>query len=184
MKGFTLIEMLISIALVGFMVVIGTATFNTTSRRERVNGGAQRVRQALLQAKANAQAGVKDCGACGAAGGVCGRGDRPLLGWRVVLTANTPPTPDVYEVEGLCGALPYPAPGWIRFYYRRENLPVNVEMTVSGALNSVLFRPAGGGIYPLPPMPAPPPVWSRSINFGYAPEPTKSVTVDSAGGVR
>ena len=96
MKGFTLIEVLMTITLIMLVTGAGLVSFNTTSRRERLNGGMEKVRQAMLQAKANARSGVKDCQACGADPGqnyACGTGDTSLQGWRGTLFQNGPPPP-------------------------------------------------------------------------------------------
>ena len=188
MKGFTLIEVLMTITLIMLVTGAGLVSFNTTSRRERLNGGMEKVRQAMLQAKANARSGVKDCQACGADPGqnyACGTGDTSLQGWRVTFFQNAPPTPDAFRVEGLCSNTDYPGGAQTVFYQRDENLPDSVEMAVGGgSMTSILFRPKGGGIYPVPTLPSPPTSWNRTINFSYGPEPTKTVRVNSAGEVQ
>jgi len=176
-KGFSLIEILVTISLVGIGIGMAVVSFTATSRRERVTNTADRVRQLLQQAKSNAQHGVKDCLACGAASGVCGQGDVPLQGWRVTFNTLGGP-PHSVTLEGWCSAAPYPAAGTV-FSSRTEMLPDGVEMTTTGHLVSVLYRARGGGISASNAIPD---GNSRTINLTQGPD-SSAVMINSAGDI-
>ena len=181
--GFTLIETLVTISLIGLAISVAAVNFTTTSRNERVTNAAERVRQVIAQAKANALSGVKDCRACGAdvtQGYACGTGDSALQGWLVTFTQKTDPTPDEFTIEGVCSNTAYPGGTQTTFLSKNENLPDGVEMTYSGSLDSILFRVSGGGTYVLPVLGA---GWSRQIIFTQG-ATSRSITVNSTGSVQ
>jgi len=133
-KGFTLVELLVALGVVAIVAGVGLTNLRGRNRDERVVESAEKLKQAFLQAKSQAQSGKKDCGACGAVSGVCGSGDVPLLGWRVSLWGTTPPS---YSILGICGAITFYTAGPISL---SDGVAVG---TVGGT--SVLFTPRGLG---------------------------------------
>jgi len=138
-KGFSLAELLVSLGIVVLLAGAGIATTLRSNEQKKITEAAETVRQAVVQAKSMVAAGKKDCGLCGATGGVCGNGDNPLLGWRVAVTVS----PVTYELHGECAtvAAPTPTP-----YYSSgvKTLPTRVTLTPSGAVN-ILFYPLNKG---------------------------------------
>lgn len=135
-RGFTLVEMLAVLAIVAIVAGAGMMNLRTRNRDERVVEAAENLRQAFLQVKSQAQAGKKDCAACGATGGACGTGDSPLLGWRVLLFAAPS-----YRIRGECGD---PLAPTLFFTSGVRTLPPNVTLTTTGS-STVLFRAGGLG---------------------------------------
>jgi prepilin-type N-terminal cleavage/methylation domain-containing protein len=133
-KGFTLVELLVALGVVAIVAGVGLTNLRGRNRDERVVESAEKLKQAFLQAKSQAQSGKKDCRLCGAVSGVCGTGDVPLLGWRVSLWPTTPPS---YSILGLCDVIPFSTLGPI-------NLSDGVAVNTSGG-SSVLFIPQGLG---------------------------------------
>lgn len=128
-RAFTLVEILVTISLMVFFTTIGAANFQGANQRQAVDQAAERLRQAMFQAKSNAQSGKKDCLACGAVGGVCGQGDKSLSGWQVLVGSND------FTVQGVCQGT--------TFGSRSETLQSKVSTVAS--IGSVLFRPLGQG---------------------------------------
>jgi prepilin-type N-terminal cleavage/methylation domain-containing protein len=141
-RAFTLIEVMVTLGLVALVAGLGMRFSVRSTEQKRITEAAQTIRQYYSQAKSLAQAGRKDCGLCGAAGGVCGNGDNPLLGWRITL--NTTVTPVTYELHGECAisALPTPTPF---FSTGTKTLPNSVTVTVTGSGSNVLFYPLNKG---------------------------------------
>lgn len=120
-------------SLLGGMVTLQT---NYSSRVQAVEGGAEQIKQAFRTAKANAQSGKKDCLLCGAVGGVCGNGDAPLDGWKVVLdTVN-----QKYYLQGSCTVAGVPVI-FSDGSAASSNFPVNAAFTT----NSVTDVTFGSG---------------------------------------
>jgi len=138
-KGFTLLEILVVLGVIAIVAGVGLANLRNRNSDERVVESAEKLKQAFLQAKSQAQSGKKDCRLCGAVSGVCGTGDVPLLGWRVSLW----PAPS-YSILGLCGIITFSTLGPI-------NLPIGVGVSTTGG-SSVLFYPGGLGTDLLNPM--------------------------------
>lgn len=130
-RGFTLIELLVTMAVL-LIVVSGVAYgFSGANKLQTRDAAAERLRQAMLQARSNAQAGKKDCQVCGAASGICGDGDVPLDGWEVDVTAGS------FSVYGVCGAR--------TFSNHTESLPQGVTASLTGDNSTnLVFKPLGG----------------------------------------
>jgi len=137
-KGFTLVEMLVSLGLVAMLAGIGFASTLRSNAQKEVTESAEMIRQSFMQAKSMAQAGKKDCTVCGATGGVCGNGDTPLVGWRTTIVAGTPVT---MEIHGECGTvIPYTQ----FFASGSKSFPSRVTLTLTGSGN-VVFYPLNKG---------------------------------------
>ncbi len=91
MKGFTLIELIIVIAVSAVLSVIGIAAFVTYSRAQVLTAATQDVATMLQVAKSRAQSQVKpDAGACATS---------TLDGYKVVITAT-----NIYKLVAVCGS--------------------------------------------------------------------------------
>ena len=119
----TMVEILVAIAIVGLMLAMGINNSQQVRNRLVVMAVAEDIRSGLRMAKANAQSGKKDCAACGAVGGVCGKGDAALDGWQVTIMAGS------YTVGGECGV--------VSFGQQTKDLPQGVVAEPSGV--RVLF---------------------------------------------
>lgn len=176
-SGVTLIEIIIVMGLMALVTLAVVTNYSGSTRRQTVVGAAEEIRTAFFQARANAASGRKDCGTCGAAGGVCGTGDSPLQGWEVNVSTTTNPV--AYTVRGVCSPLPYPTGVPTPFLTKSESLPTGVTVTVAGGVMPVLFRPVGGGLYP--PLPA---AGAMTLTFSDAYGNSSTVSVNGAGEVR
>ena len=130
-KGFSLVEMMVALGLVAIMSGIGLASTLRSNEQKKITESAEMARQFFMQAKSMAQAGKKDCAICGATGGVCGRGDTPLAGWRTIITSASPVT---LVVRGECGAS--------TFFSSTKTFPNRI---ILNATRNVLFLPLNKG---------------------------------------
>jgi prepilin-type N-terminal cleavage/methylation domain-containing protein len=64
-RGFTFIELLISITIIGILLAIGSVSFREFSRRQQVSGAARQVKADLRLAQTEAFAGQKPAGCTG-----------------------------------------------------------------------------------------------------------------------
>lgn len=189
-RAFTLIEMMVTLALVAVVFSFTISSFRTANRQQQVEANAEKFRQALRTARANVQAGKKNCQACGASAAstpayACGTGDGPLLYWRVVV--NTGVTPPTYTVNGYCVN---PTSGVISFSSGETNkvsTPLALTAVAAGVNRTLLtadFLPGGGGVR-MTATPAGPVfgsvVWT--FTYGGVPGGTKTVTLNAQGEV-
>ncbi len=139
-NGFSLVEMMVAVSLVALMASIGFANMLRSNEQKRVTEAAETIRQAYTQAKAYALAGRKDCTACGATGGVCGKGttEVQLEGWVSNLNSATPSI----EIHGECGT----SPAISFFSSGTKTFPTRISVTTAGGNSAVKFRPLNGGI--------------------------------------
>lgn len=137
-KAFSLVELLVVLGIVAILAGIGFASTLRSNEQKKITESAETIRQYFMQAKSYAQAGKKDCSACGATGGVCGNGDNPMLGWRVTINTASPPE---FEMHGECAivAAPTPTP-----FFRTGQKKVPTRVTVTGPVD-VLFKPRNEG---------------------------------------
>lgn len=90
MKGFTLIELIVVIAVTAVLSIVGIAAFVTYSQTQALTTSVQDVASVLNVAKSRAQSQVKpQVGPC--ASGI-------LDGYKVTVTSNT-----TYELSAVCG---------------------------------------------------------------------------------
>ncbi|HBC72623.1 MAG: hypothetical protein UX91_C0005G0004 [Candidatus Amesbacteria bacterium GW2011_GWB1_47_19] len=162
-RAFTLVEILIVIALMAVFSMFGIANFQGSGRKQSVIAGAERLSQSFKQARVYASAAKKeDCRTCPAAPAVCtGQGlvclgadnlcytrdDLELSGWSVTLDT----TNNSFTVDGFCGS-------GINFSNRKaEELSNQVSMNLSESMPSgtrILFKPLGQGAVITPDLPA------------------------------
>lgn len=100
-KAFTLIELMVTIALLAVTVSGTLASFLTYNRRQAVVAASEKLRQTLLEARANAVAGKIDCSECGGADNICNGADteEPLEYWWAGVASNC------VRIYGYCDAI-------------------------------------------------------------------------------
>lgn len=116
-KAFTLIELMVVMALVALMAGSGAAISLSSGRKKAVEGAAENLASAMRQARDYAQAGKKDA-SCGTV---------LLDGWQVVVDSSG------YTVQGKCGGTTFGNP--------KKNFS-NGVISTSG---SVFFNPLSLG---------------------------------------
>ncbi len=93
LKGFTLIEILISMAVILLLSVGSLVGFNQFSKRQSLNISSDALRNSLNEAKAKSQAQV-------IVTSDCRRSGRVLVGYQIRF--NTSTDPDSYTLEEVC----------------------------------------------------------------------------------
>lgn len=93
--GFTLIEMIITMAVMAIMISAGVAAYNTFNRRQTLSQAVETLRNDMRMAQNKAISGEKPAGFC--------VGPLQLNGYRIVFDAA--PTPDQYRIEAVCSNL-------------------------------------------------------------------------------
>jgi len=129
------------------LVTAASSGLSNANKRQSLDQVTENVRQAFLQARSYAQAGKKDCQACGAPGPgyQCGTGDAALTGWRVTIV-----DPDTYRIEGVCGVnttfltRDYDVPGFtlvpsgsVTFY------PIGLGTNLSTPMDVAIYKETG-----------------------------------------
>lgn len=99
-NAFTLIELLITVSLIGLLFTIGIAYYQNFSRQQIVIQAAKEFKNNLRHAQSKALAGEKDCSdsACEGTGGECTLDSKTLDGWFVDISLDL----DSYEIYGSC----------------------------------------------------------------------------------
>ena len=134
--GFTLLEILLAMALITFGIGWGMTNFRRATRVQELDSSTKRLLQTFSTARAHALSGNKNCEVCGAAGGVCGNGDKMLTGWQVSVNINDPS----FVLNGYCET--------VNFTNRlAETIPANITLTSVPARSSiaVIFKPLNQG---------------------------------------
>jgi len=165
-KGFSLIELILVISLLGMAMSVALANYRRTSAQQGATLGVGRLEQALRLAKSQARSNKKEnysvCpsppASCAAAGFRCLGADNvgstaddiPLMGWSVTLdtVART------FVVEGWCGRDRNNILNNTNFTIGvPERLTGNTTITLSNGLPSgtrILFLPMGQGVLTYP----------------------------------
>lgn len=125
-KGFTFVEILLVMSLIGLMAGGVLINYKQTTARQTIDVASQKLRQAYTSARANALSGKKDASICGTV---------PLDGW--IVNLNTAAAPVTYSVYGKCGAATFPNPAPV------DSLPSGVTVTATDT--QILFRPLNRG---------------------------------------
>ncbi len=127
--GFTLIEVLIVVLIIGVLTSIGVASYNSFNERKKVEVAADNFTKVLRSMQSKAVNGQKDCSVCGGADSDCTTddGDERLSGW-FVSHVNA----QQYTTHGECGAS--------SFASRTYNLENDVSVTDFGQIQ---FLPLG-----------------------------------------
>jgi prepilin-type N-terminal cleavage/methylation domain-containing protein len=111
--GYTLIELIVVIALIGLMTGASIAGFNTLNQKQIVTTGGKELASVLRTAQNRAVSGIKPTGV------TC----TTLLGYRVTGTANG----SAYSLDVVCNNGGAPVVTTIKTY----NLPVNITFSAS-----------------------------------------------------
>lgn len=134
-KGFTLIELMIVIALFGLSTSLITASYLTFEKNQRVKTAALNLKNDMRLAQNYALSGYKGVG-----DSLC-TDTQQLIGWYVWLTINS----STYQIGGVC----IPGPGQITLTGKDVTLPrgVTIDSYYVGGVNGssanffVLFQP-------------------------------------------
>lgn len=113
-RGFTLVEIMVVISLIGILAGTGIAGYRNSARRQAVDAAAEKLISAFRKAQTNAAAGVKDT--CGST--------TTLEGWQVKVNASN------YVIQVKCGSV---------IDYRTENFE-GASVTVFPNPNPILFK--------------------------------------------
>ncbi|MEX2028331.1 MAG: GspH/FimT family pseudopilin, partial [Candidatus Curtissbacteria bacterium] len=140
-QGFSLIELLIVVAIFGLTVSLVTAAFVTFERNQKLRNGAQQLKSDLRQAQNNALSGNKGSGSA-----VC-PGTSTLGGWYLqISTDSTNGENGKYTLSGDCRT----GTDDSSFATRTIFLPngVSISSTSLGAVSDIgiLFRPLISGV--------------------------------------
>ena len=129
-KAFTIVELLVVMALIALMAGSGAAISLSAGRKKAVDRAAEDLATAMRQARDFAQAGKKDCSVCKGYDGICNNFDVvPLKGWQVVVDGSG------YTVQGMCGGTTFGNP--------KKNFLNGV--TATAGTGTVLFNPLSLG---------------------------------------
>jgi prepilin-type N-terminal cleavage/methylation domain-containing protein len=167
-KGFTLVEILVSVSVIGLLLGLGLAQYSRFNRRQIVEQAARNLIQSLRLAQNKALSGEKDCssGVCGGNDDVCGNdatdpNDNELTRWCVSFNANG------YQIFGDCEGN----------YFRTKNYNLPEKVTFQPIPGDLCFLPVGQGVTFAGPGS------SLAINLsGY--DLTKTVTVYQSGEIK
>ena len=155
-RGFTIIELLVVISLLGITTTLVSAAYLSFERRERVKTAALDLKSNLRFAQNKALTGDKGIPGSGEE---CAYGNT-LVGWFVRLDT----TGSSYEIVGTCQSSPGAE---TEFFRNTVRLPKGVSLTqisYAGASQpnlslsgvNILFRPIDRGVYSFYPSPTPP----------------------------
>lgn len=120
-RGFTLVELLVSISIAAILFTIGYASFTKFNRRQILDQAAAELKSNLRMAQQKASSGEKsaDCAA-------------PLEGWFASFTTNS------YSIYGLCGAY--------KFGEKTVDLQKRKLTFPSPLTNPIQFKPLSLGV--------------------------------------
>ena len=129
--GFTLIEVLVVLAIMAVVVRLGIASYNNFQESKKIEVVAENVASTLRLAQSKATNGQKNCTACGGSQGNCANTE-PLDGWFF----DTYESGGVYyyEVYGKCGSTEFD----------RQTHKVQGDMSITTLADPIRFNPFGG----------------------------------------
>jgi len=121
--GFTVLEALIVMALIGILAAIAVPSFGYLSANTKVKGASTELYLALIRARSES---VKRNRVAGVVA-ISGDEDDWQAGWRVIADASSPPDHDLDDADD-------------RVVYEQGPLP---RVTITMAADNVQFRPTG-----------------------------------------
>lgn len=122
--GFTLIEILVVISIMGFLVTMGISSYMDFNRRQILDQTAKTIVNDLRNIQSKAGAGDK---------GPTGTCSNPLVGWYFRVGENS----KHYDIYGNCG---------VEFSLISKNLPSNLSFTSPSAGTLIIFKPLSSGV--------------------------------------
>lgn len=131
-SGFTLIELIVVVLIIGILFSIGVAKYGEFNRSQIVEQAALDLKNNLRLAQNKAFSGEKDTSVCGDPGDV---NTKSLDGWYVSFPNNRS-----YQIYGQCDGTPFPLP------------PTTIDLsfkkvTISPPLPpTIRFKPLGNGV--------------------------------------
>jgi prepilin-type N-terminal cleavage/methylation domain-containing protein len=121
-KGYTLLEVLIAIVIMGMVFTIGAVTYRDFTRRQQVTAASRQIQTDIRLAQTRALSGEKPVGCLGT-----------LSGYR--FTPNSPIVTQ-YSIEAICSGTPLPI--------IVQTIPIPAGITVA-PFSSFMFKPLGQG---------------------------------------
>ena len=123
-RGFTLIEMIIVLAIIGLIIAIGVPAYQNYNRGRMLDQAKERLKQDLLLARSRAQSGEK----------VSGCSTDRLEGYYIQFTGNS------YTIFGRCGVLDFSS--------TTVNLSTygNITLDTTPAVIDFRFKPLNLGV--------------------------------------
>lgn len=132
-SGFTLIELIIALSIIGLLSTLGLAYYQDFNRRQIVVQVAKDLKNNLRLAQSKALTGEKDCaiGICGGTTLGCGNdgAEKTLVGWFVDFSTK--------QIYGKCDNTLF----WPTSF--AERIPSNVSINT---INPIQFNPLTGGV--------------------------------------
>lgn len=157
-RGYTLIEILIVLSVIGILTAVGFAGYRDFSRRQSLAGIVKQVQGDLRLAQQLSLSGVKPDGCS----------TNPLDGIRFGITTTTP---SVYTIKAVCGSDPNKYP-----IVKQYTLPSDISIN-SFSPNPIIFKVLGQGTNI--------PSGSVTITFTQAVTANKAtITVESGGVIK
>lgn len=138
-SGFTLIEMLIAIAIAAILLAVGVPSFNQIIRDNRATTQTNEVATALAIARSEALRRARSVSVCPSTNNTSCSGSNWAVGWIVVLDGNNSGAPNVSEVlrafSAMNGSTTPVAPTHIRY--------LSSGMLNATAVQTIDVRPEG-----------------------------------------
>lgn len=139
-QAFTLIELLISLSIMGILFGVGIAKYNDFNRRQIVTQAALELKSNLRLIQNKASSGEKDCAkdVCGGTTEGCNNdndsSEKSLDGWYISF-----PNDHSYIIYGKCGNTPFPSPSKIVDLSSK-----NIKITWN--VSPIRFKPLAQGL--------------------------------------
>ncbi len=179
-SGFTLIELMVVVAIMAIISGIGLASYGDFQKKQTVKQIAQSVIKDLRETQAKALAGEKDCSpsACGGATPGCGNdasGELPLDGWCITISGGG----NTYSMFGWCsgsGTCNLLNGGLGQSFNISQSPLLTAGFRISSTTYPIQFRPLGQGL-----------VRAATIcisNFLYGSSYTYKVTISQSGEIQ
>lgn len=127
LPGFSLIELMVSVTIIGLLAGLGLVGYSDFNQREQVRQAAETLKSHLRETQSRATGGYKPVGWCAAAG-------TALSAWRLRFTSSTE-----YVIEGVCSN------GSISGPLTRITLPVGITKTSGSQVDFYVLTGASGG---------------------------------------
>lgn len=131
--GFTLIEILIVVAIIGVLTTVGIASYNNFNERRIIEKAASDLKLYIRLAASKAMNNEKDCSVCGGADDNCttNDGDLSLDGWYIDFSTSPP------EIYGECGGT--------EFSRSPIGIPETMTIITNLPIDEICFYPLGEG---------------------------------------